>query len=110
MEPCFPNVYILEKKRPPDRVLFCQYSPTSTSRQDSFRFITRLFPSVQYSSPQQLSSSMHLDKHGYVSIAELVVYIPCLILGFLVCHRHGFKRTSGWIFVLILSAIRIAGS
>jgi len=53
---------------------------------------------------------MHLDNHGYVSIAELVVYIPCLILAFVVCLRHGFKRSSGWIFVLILSAIRIAGS
>ena len=65
---------------------------------------------VQYSSPQQLSSNMHLDKRGYVSIVELIVYIPCLIIGFMVCHRHGFKRASGWIFILILSAIRIAGS
>jgi hypothetical protein len=53
---------------------------------------------------------MHLDKHGYVSIVELIVFIPCLILGVVVCLRHGFKRTSGWIFVLILSAIRIAGA
>jgi len=53
---------------------------------------------------------MHLDKHGYVSIVELVVFIPCLIFGVAVCIRHGFKRTSGWIFILILSAIRIAGA
>ncbi|KAF8850154.1 hypothetical protein BDZ45DRAFT_545427, partial [Acephala macrosclerotiorum] len=53
---------------------------------------------------------MHLDNRGYVSIAELIVYVPCLILGFIVCLRHGFKRTSGWIFVVILSVIRIAGS
>jgi hypothetical protein len=53
---------------------------------------------------------MHLDNHGYVSIVELIVYIPCLILGFIVCLRQGFKRTSGWIFVLILSVVRIAGS
>jgi hypothetical protein len=53
---------------------------------------------------------MHLDKHGYVSIVELIVFIPCLILGFVVCLRHGFKRTSGWIFILILSVIRIAGA
>jgi hypothetical protein len=33
-----------------------------------------------------------------------------LILGFIVCLRHGFKRSSGWIFILILSAVRIAGS
>jgi hypothetical protein len=53
---------------------------------------------------------MHLDAHGYVSIVEIIVYIPCLILGFIVCHRHGFKRTSGWIFLLILPTIRIVGS
>lgn len=53
---------------------------------------------------------MHLDSHGYVSIVELIVYIPCLILAFVVCLRHGFKRSSGWIFILILSAIRIAGA
>ena len=53
---------------------------------------------------------MHLDKHGDVSIVELVVFIPCLILGFIVCHRHGFKRTSGWLFIVILSVIRIAGA
>ena len=55
-------------------------------------------------------SIMHLDKHGYVSIVELIVFIPCLVLGFVVCLRHGFKRTSGWIFILILSVIRIAGA
>jgi len=53
---------------------------------------------------------MHLDNRGYLSIAELIVYIPCLILAFVVCLRHGFKRTSGWICIPILCAIRIAGS
>jgi len=53
---------------------------------------------------------MHLDKHGYVSIVELIVFIPCLVLGIAVCLRQGFKRTSGWIFVVILSVIRIAGA
>ncbi|KAF4632701.1 hypothetical protein G7Y89_g5425 [Cudoniella acicularis] len=53
---------------------------------------------------------MHLDDLGYISIAELIVYLPCLILGFLVCLRHGFKRTSGWIFILILSTVRIVGA
>jgi hypothetical protein len=53
---------------------------------------------------------MHLDEHGYVSVVELSIYIPCLILGFMVCRRHGFQRTSGWIFILILPAVRITGS
>lgn len=53
---------------------------------------------------------MHLDKQGYVSIVELIVYIPSLVLGVIVCFRHGFKRTSGWLFIVILSVIRIAGA
>jgi hypothetical protein len=53
---------------------------------------------------------MHLDSRGYVSIVQLIVYIPCWVLGFIVCRRHGFKRSSGWIFILILSTVRIAGS
>ena len=43
-------------------------------------------------------------------IVELIVYIPSWILGLMVCLRHGFKRSSGWIFILILSTVRIAGS
>ncbi|KAH8682799.1 hypothetical protein BGZ60DRAFT_368352 [Tricladium varicosporioides] len=53
---------------------------------------------------------MRLDNHGDVSIAELIAYVPCSVLAFMVCFRHGFKRASGWIFILILSVIRIAGS
>ncbi len=70
----------------------------------------KLFISVNPAFSLHFFSNMRLDNHGYVSIVELIVYIPCLILGFMVCLRHGFKRGSGWIFVLILSAIRIAGS
>lgn len=53
---------------------------------------------------------MHLTSRGYISIVELIIYTLCLILGFVVCLRHGFKRSSGWIFVVILSILRIAGS
>ncbi|KAH7309940.1 hypothetical protein BKA65DRAFT_442032 [Rhexocercosporidium sp. MPI-PUGE-AT-0058] len=53
---------------------------------------------------------MHIDKHGDVSIAELIVFIPCVFLGIAVCLRQGFKRTAGWIFVVILSVIRVAGA
>jgi len=53
---------------------------------------------------------MHLTSRGYLSIAELIIYVPCAILGFIVCLRHGFKRSSGWLFTVILPVLRIGGS
>ncbi|ORY15327.1 hypothetical protein BCR34DRAFT_585217 [Clohesyomyces aquaticus] len=53
---------------------------------------------------------MHLTKRGDVAVAELIIFIPALISAVLVCIRHGFKKTQGWIFILILCVIRIAGS
>lgn len=53
---------------------------------------------------------MHFDAHGWVSIVELVVYTPSLIAAFIICSRHGFKRSSGWIFTLILCLVRIIGA
>ena len=53
---------------------------------------------------------MKLNSAGYVSIAEIVVYIPLLLLAIVVCSRHGFSKSSGWIYTVVLSVIRIAGS
>ncbi|KAK7417299.1 hypothetical protein QQZ08_011679 [Neonectria magnoliae] len=53
---------------------------------------------------------MAIGPRGYVSIAELVVYIPALVLAFIVCSRYGFNRTLGWVFTVILCLVRIIGS
>ncbi len=53
---------------------------------------------------------MKLDARGYISIVELILYVPCLLVGVIVCARHGFSRSSGWIFLVILCLIRIIGS
>ncbi|KND88996.1 hypothetical protein TOPH_06253 [Tolypocladium ophioglossoides CBS 100239] len=53
---------------------------------------------------------MALGNLGYVSIAELVVYIPALVLAIIVCRRHGLHRASGWMYTVILCVVRIAGS
>lgn len=45
-----------------------------------------------------------------MSIVELVIYSPLLVAAALLCQRHGFERSSGWIFILILCIIRIIGS
>lgn len=46
----------------------------------------------------------------YVSLIELIFYIPTGLLAIGVCTRHGFRRSSGWIYTLILCTVRIAGA
>jgi hypothetical protein len=53
---------------------------------------------------------MGFDKHGAVSVFELVIYIPAIIVAAIVCSRHGFSRSSGWIYTLILCLARIIGA
>ncbi|THH28280.1 hypothetical protein EUX98_g5907 [Antrodiella citrinella] len=53
---------------------------------------------------------MGLDARGGISAAQLVIYIPILVLSAILVKRHGFKRQAGWIFLLILSLVRIVGS
>jgi hypothetical protein len=51
-----------------------------------------------------------LDYRNIVEIIQLVAYIPCLIIAAIVAFRHGFGRSSGWIFLVMFSLIRIVGS
>ncbi|KAF3032074.1 hypothetical protein E8E12_001196 [Didymella heteroderae] len=44
-----------------------------------------------------------------VALIELIFYSPCLLLSAFVCFRHGFSRSSGWFYTLVLSLIRIIG-
>jgi len=53
---------------------------------------------------------MKFDSHGGISIFELVVYFPALLVAIFVCSRHGFGRSSGWVFTLILCLVRIVGA
>lgn len=53
---------------------------------------------------------MVLGPQGYVSIVELIVYIPALVTAIIVTSRHGFHRASGWIYTVILCVVRIAGA
>ncbi|OCH92728.1 hypothetical protein OBBRIDRAFT_750980 [Obba rivulosa] len=52
---------------------------------------------------------VHLDARGDISVAEIIIYIPILIMSGILVLRHGFARRAGWIFLLILSIVRIAG-
>lgn len=53
---------------------------------------------------------MKFNSRGGVSILELIIYFPCLIVASIICSRHGFSRSSGWVFTLVLCLIRIIGA
>ena len=46
---------------------------------------------------------MALDKRGDIAVAEVVLYVPILIVSVILIFRHGFTRQAGWIFLLLLS-------
>lgn len=53
---------------------------------------------------------MHLDARGGISILEICVYFPLLILAILICQRHGFSRSAGWTYTLLLCLVRLLGA
>jgi hypothetical protein len=53
---------------------------------------------------------MKFDSHGGVSIFELAVYFPASVFAVIVCSRHGFGRSAGWVYTLILCLVRIIGA
>ena len=46
----------------------------------------------------------------HVAIAELIIYIPTVLLTILVVLRHGFHKQLGWIYLSIFSGIRVGGA
>ncbi|TVY46469.1 hypothetical protein LOCC1_G003016 [Lachnellula occidentalis] len=53
---------------------------------------------------------MTLSYRNGVSIGEIVVYIPALAIALFLCIKHGFGRSSGWYFMIVLSLARIIGA
>lgn len=51
-----------------------------------------------------------MHSRDIVSVVELIFFIPTAILALITCFRHGFNRSSGWIYTLILCVVRIAGA
>lgn len=50
---------------------------------------------------------MALSNRAILDVIELVYYIPAVVLSFLVAIKHGLGRQLGWIFLTILSLLRI---
>lgn len=53
---------------------------------------------------------MTLNSAGDLAIVELVYYVPAFLIATFVGFKHGFGRAAGFLFLVILSAIRIVGS
>ncbi|KAL9110110.1 MAG: hypothetical protein Q9227_005304 [Pyrenula ochraceoflavens] len=45
-----------------------------------------------------------------LDVIELVYYVPALVLAGLVCYKHGLGRQLGWVFLVLLSLLRIIGA
>ncbi|KAK7747126.1 hypothetical protein SLS62_009181 [Diatrype stigma] len=50
-----------------------------------------------------------LTEKSDIAIAEIVYYTPALGIAIWLSIRHGFRRSSGWIYLLIFSLVRIIG-
>ena len=51
-----------------------------------------------------------INDRGGLAVAQLIFYIPALVIAVIVARKHGFGRSSGWFFLIILGVSRIAGS
>jgi hypothetical protein len=52
---------------------------------------------------------MGLNYRNGVSIAEIVVYVPSLAIAIFLSVRHGFARSSGWMFLIVFCLARLIG-
>ncbi|CAK7242143.1 MAG: hypothetical protein STHCBS139747_003623 [Sporothrix thermara] len=53
---------------------------------------------------------MTLTIYNKISILQIAFFIPSLVVAATLSYRHGFKRSAGWIYLLILSLMRIIGA
>ncbi|CAK7223306.1 hypothetical protein SBRCBS47491_005163 [Sporothrix bragantina] len=53
---------------------------------------------------------MTLTIYNDISIVQLAFFIPSLLVAGTLSYRHGFKRSAGWIYLVILSLMRIIGA
>ncbi|KAJ3556317.1 hypothetical protein NM688_g2095 [Phlebia brevispora] len=52
---------------------------------------------------------MGLDARGDVSVVELIIYVPLLFITIFLIVRHGIRKDLGWVYLVLLSIIRIVG-
>ena len=53
---------------------------------------------------------MTLHPSSRLAVAELVLFVPCLLGASWVTFRHGLDRRLGWLYLVIFSLVRIVGA
>ncbi|CAK7206742.1 hypothetical protein SEUCBS139899_009548 [Sporothrix eucalyptigena] len=53
---------------------------------------------------------MTLTIYNKISILQLAFFAPSLVVAGTLSYRHGFRRSAGWIYLVILSLMRIIGA
>ncbi|KAK0668670.1 hypothetical protein QBC41DRAFT_356433 [Cercophora samala] len=53
---------------------------------------------------------MTLTTLNRISIAELAIYTPALLVAILLSSRHGFRKNAGWLYLVIFTTARLIGS
>ena len=51
-----------------------------------------------------------LSNRESLAIAELLIYIPLLLITILVLARHGHSKSLGWVYLSAFVAVRICGA
>lgn len=53
---------------------------------------------------------MSLTIYNKISIIQLVFFLPALAIAVILAYRHGIRRSSGWVYLVILALMRIIGA
>ncbi|KAI0841775.1 hypothetical protein F5Y06DRAFT_260402 [Hypoxylon sp. FL0890] len=53
---------------------------------------------------------MALNERDNISIVQIIVYVPALVLALWLAIRHGFGRNAGWYYMIVFSLARIIGA
>lgn len=68
------------------------------------------FSTLELKRASSQPATMTLNYRHGLSILQLIVYTPSLFVAIWVAFRHGFKRSSGWIFYVIFCLARVIGA
>lgn len=53
---------------------------------------------------------MTIDYRNGVAILQLIIYLPYLFTDVYICFRHGFRKSSGFVYLVIFCLLRIVGA
>lgn len=53
---------------------------------------------------------MAISQVNQVAIAQICVYVPALAIAIVLALRHGFRRSSGWLYLILFCLIRVVGA